>query len=174
MQTSISRQGLRHLVACVALLSVLFLGSSCAASGPVITIEPSAASLEVNDTLPVSITVENIADFTAFEVHLSFDANTVEVVELKDGGFIKAEFIIQNTFDNHAGTIDYAVAQIDHPPASGSGTLFEIVFRAKAVGSSPIHFRETQAAPMGALFSDSDGMAIQVLLMDGSLKIPGS
>lgn len=164
-----SRNGLAGRIWRVGIWAVLMLGASCAPAGPVITIEPSVSSLQINNTTRASVKVENIADLTAFEVHLAFDANALEVIQLNDGGFIKADFVIQNTFDNAAGTIDYAVAQIDHPPVNGSGTLFEIVFRAKAQGQSPIRFRETQAAPAGALFSDSNGMAIQVSLINGSM-----
>ena len=136
--------------------------------------EPSISSIQVTDTVLVSAQVENISDLIAVEVHLSFDASVLEVIELKDGGFLKTDFVIQSTFDNAAGTIDYAVAQINRPPANGNGTLFEIVFRAKAGGQSPIRFRETQAAPAGALLSDSNGMPIQVSLIDGNVNVGDS
>jgi hypothetical protein len=125
----------------------------------------------VSDTTRVPVTVEKIANLIAFEAHLSFDASVLEVLELKDGGFVTADFVVQSIFDNTAGTIDYAVAQIQQPPANGSGTLFEIVFRAKAAGQSPIFFRETPAAPAGVLLADPDGMAIQASLMNGSIEV---
>ncbi|HLE89833.1 MAG TPA: cohesin domain-containing protein [Anaerolineales bacterium] len=158
----------------VVVLSMLMLGTSCAPSSAIIKVEPPISSVQVNNTALVSAKVENIADLIAVEVHLSFDANVLEVTELNDGGFIKADFVIQNTFDNAAGTIDYAVAQINRPPANGSGTLFEIVFRAKARGQSPIRFRETPAAPAGVLLSDSNGMAIQISLTNGNVKVSDS
>jgi cohesin domain-containing protein len=171
MKTTLLRHELAGRISRVGILAVLILGTSCAPSGPVIKIEPSVSLLEVNNTTPVPVTVENIANLTAFEAHLSFDANVLEVIALNNGEFIKADFIVQNTFDNAAGTIDYAVAQIDHPPANGNGTLFEIVFRAKAQGKSSIDFRETQAATPGALFSDSNGVAIQVSLINGNVDV---
>ena len=169
-----SRNGLTSRIWQVVMLTVLMLGTSCAPSGPIIKVEPSISSIRVNNTALAPVKVENIANLTAFEVHLSFDANVLEVIELNDGGFIKADFVIQNIFDNAAGTIDYAVAQINRPPANGSGTLFEIVFRAKARGQSPIRFRETSAAPAGVLLSDSNGMAIQISLTNGNVKVSDS
>ena len=169
-----SRNRFRNGIWRVGISAILILGTACAPPGPVVTVERSASSLQVNNTERVAVTVENIADLTAFETHLSFDANVLEVMEMDDGGFIAADFIAQNIFDNAGGTIDYAVAQIDHPPANGSGTLFEIVFRAKAPGKSTIRFRETPAAPAGALFSDSNGMAIQVSLINGSVNVSDS
>jgi len=150
---------------------MFMLGMSCTPSGSIVKVEPSVSSLQVNDTALASVKVENIADLIAFETHLSFDANVLEVTELIDGDFIKPDFVVQKAFDNTAGTIDYAVAQIDRPPTNGDGTLFEIVFRAKAIGQSPILFRETQAAPTGMLLSDSTGMAIQVSLINGSIDV---
>ena len=169
-----SRNGLTSRIWQVVILTVLMLGTSCAPSGPVIKVEPSVSSIPVNNTALAPVQVENIAKLTAFEVHLSFDANVLEVTELNDGGFIQPDFVIQNTFDNIAGTIDYAVAQINRPPANGSGTLFEIVFRAKARGQSPIRFRETPAAPAGVLLSDSNGMAIQISLTNGNVNVSDS
>jgi hypothetical protein len=165
------RNGLAIRLWLVVVLAVLLLGTSCAPSGTVIKVEPSVSSVQVNNTVRVPIKVENINNLAATEVHLSFNATVLEVIQLTDGGFIKADFTVQNTFDNAAGTIDYAVAQIDRSPANGSGTLFEIVFRAKARGDSPIRFRGTQAAPAGALFSDSNGMAIQVSLTEGNVNV---
>jgi hypothetical protein len=170
----VSCNGLRNGIWRVGISAILILGPACAPSGPVIAVEPSVLALQVNHTARASVTAQDIADLIAFEVHLSFDANLLEVMEIDDGGFIAADFIAQNNFDNAVGTIDYAVAQISHPPANGSGTLFEIVFRAKAPGKSMILFRETPAAPAGALFSDSNGMAIQVSLINGSVNVGNS
>lgn len=160
----------------VVIVVTVLLGTACAPSAApsissAVKIEPSASSVQVNDTVNVLIKVENAADLIAFESHLSFDANVLEVVKVINGDFVKADFSVQNTFDNAAGTIDYAIAQIKSAPANGSGTLFEIVFRAKAAGDAPIRFRGTQAAPAGMLLSDSNGIMIQVSLMDGGVSV---
>ena len=156
-----------RIIAFIALL----LETSCAPAGSVLKVEPAASTIHVNDTVIVPIKIEDISNLTALEFHLSFDAAILEVVEMKDGGFLKADFPIQNTFDNTAGTIDYAVAQINREPATGNGILLEIILRAKASGTSPIVFRGTPAVPTGAIMSDSNGMAIQVSLINGSVKV---
>ena len=156
-----------------AIAGVLILGASCTPSRPGLTIESAAPSLQVNNTAHWSVNVENITDLTAYEAHLSFDPNVLEVTELIDGGFIQPDFVVQRTFDNAAGTVDYAVAQINRPPANGDGTLFEIVFRAKTPGQSTIRFREMPAAPTGAILADPDGIAIAVSLTDGDVSVSG-
>ena len=163
------RNGLIIRVWLVAAL--LMLGTSCAPSGAAIKVEPPGSAVQINDTFKAQIKIENVANLTAVEMHLSFDPDMLEVLALNNGGFLKADFPVQNTFDNTAGTIDYAVAQINRAPANGSGRLLEIVFRAKTEGQAPIRFRGTQAAPAGVLLSDPNGTAIPVALTDGSVSV---
>lgn len=161
----------RNLLLTRIWLVVLVLVAACAPVGAVVKVESSAARFQVDDTIAVPIRAENIANLTALEVHLSFDPAVLEVVSVKDGGFLKANFQVQNTFDNLAGTVDYAVAQIDGMPANGSGILLEVVFRAKASGEAPVRFRSTQAAPVGILLSDANGLAIKASFVDGNVHV---
>jgi hypothetical protein len=155
------------------LSSLILSAASCgtAKAGTELAIEPATSSLAVNETVSVSVNITGVANLTAIEIHLSFDPNILEVVEMTNGGFLQADFVVQNTFDNAAGTVDYAIAQMTQPPVSGTGMLLTIVFRAKAPGSSPVRFRETNAAPQGALLSDPNGKAIQVSLVNSNLNI---
>ncbi len=152
------------------LILVTLLTASCAPTGAALKVE-SPAPVSVNETIRVPIQVQNIEDLTAIEIHLAFDPSQLEVVALSNGDFLQADFTVQNAFDNTAGTIDYAIAQINRVPASGSGTIMEVVFRAKASGSAIIQYRSIPAAPAGALLADSKGTAIQVELGNGKVDI---
>jgi len=154
-----------------AALFVTALGVSCAPSGAAVKVEPSLSTIQKNELVNVPIKIENVINLSAIEVHISFNANVLEVTDLIESKFISADFKVQNAFDNTAGTVDYAVAQIDRAPVSGNGILFEIVFRAKASGESMIKFRETQAAPTGLLLSDSKGTAIPFIAAEGSVTV---
>jgi LysM repeat protein len=136
-----------------------------------VRIDPSTSTIQVNETASIAIKVDNIANLIAFEIHLSFDPSVLEVADLTNGGFVAADFEAQNTFDNEAGTIDYAVAQMNRPPAQGSGTLLNISFRAKGNGSSTVTTRATPAAPSGLLFADQNGTALQVSFVPGSIAV---
>jgi LysM repeat protein len=142
-----------------------------AQSGTVVRVEPSPVFAQVNANLNLSINIENVANLTAFEVHLQFNPAVLEVVQMTNGGFVAADFVAQNVFDNSAGTIDYAVAQMNRPPAQGSGTLLTITFRAKADGSAMVALRSTPAAPSGLLLADQNGAAIQSAWVDGSVTV---
>lgn len=131
----------------------------------------SAAEIQSGENFSVNVNINNTSDLTAFELHLAFDPAKLEVVELKNGGLLTADFVVQNTFDNQAGTIDYAIAQIGRDPVHGSGSILEIVFLANASGSSDLLFRQTAASPLGALLSNSNGQAIEFTAVNGSVVI---
>jgi LysM repeat protein len=153
-------------------LAISLTGTSAfAQSGTVVRVDPSALSAQVNDNVNLSIKVDNIANLTAIELHLSFNPSVLEVLQVTNGSFVVADFTAQNTFDNAAGTIDYAVAQMNRPAVQGSGALLNIAFRAKANGNSTVALRATQAVPSGLLLSDMNGMAIGASWMGGSVNV---
>jgi LysM repeat protein len=145
-----------------------------AQSGTTVRVDPLSVSAQINDNVNLSIKVDNVANLTAIESHLSFNPSVLEVLQVTNGGFIAADFPVQNTFDNAAGTIDYAVAQMNRPAAQGSGALINIVFRAKANGVSTVALRPTQSAPSGLLLSDANGIAIQTSWINGSVNVGSS
>ena len=51
-------------------------------------------------------------------------------VQVAPGDFLSADFVVQNRADNQAGTIDFAVTQLNPSKTkSGSGTLFTVYFQ---------------------------------------------
>jgi hypothetical protein len=161
-----------RLLAALALLVLTACGTGTPTSdGPVLNLLASSNSVKVGETFVLTLQVEGVSGLTAFEAHLSFDPALLEVVSIQPGGFVQPDFIVQNIFDNTAGTIDYAAAQFSQPAAQGSGALLMIEFRARAGGKSVIGFRGTPAAPDGAILADADGYAIQVALGQASVSV---
>jgi hypothetical protein len=155
---------------------ILALLTACTAqpagpTGPGLALIADADSVPVGQSFRVSLQAENIGGLIAAEAHLSFDPKTLEVVAVQEGDFVRPDFVVQNAFDNAAGTVDYAVAQINRPAAEGSGVLLTIEFRAKAAGTTHIRFRSIPAVPTGALLADSDGNAISIVLDEAIVKI---
>jgi hypothetical protein len=157
---------------CWVLTSVfaLFL-SSCSESGASLNFSPASVSTNVGQSFTVTLQANKINDLMAFEVHMGFDPAMLEVVFIEPAGFLQPDFIVQNTFDNAAGTLDYAAAQLGHPAVQGSGDLLKITFRARADGTATIDFRATPAAPDGALLADIDGLSIPVSLGKVTVRI---
>lgn len=145
--------------------------AACGASSPTLSLLPDTNMVKAGASFHVTLQAEQISGLTAAEAHLAFDPALLEVVAVQGGDFLQPDFVVQNVFDNASGTIDYAVAQLDHPAAEGSGALLVIEFRAKAAGETVIRFRSTPAASAGALLADADGNAIQVSLAEASISI---
>jgi LysM repeat protein len=176
MEFSMSRNQLAIRVSLLVIILVAAMGSTpvFAQGAAVVRVDPSTLSIQASDTANIAIKVDSVTNLTAIELHLAFDPSVLEVTSLSNGGFVAADFEAQNTFSNSAGTIDYAIAQMNRPPAQGSGTLLNISLRAKANGSSPITTRATPAAPGGLLLSDPNGMAIQASWIPGSVSVGSS
>ena len=155
----------------IILVASLSGAPALAQGAATVRVDPSTSSVQVNSSANIAIKVDNIANLSAFELHLSFDRAVLEVTGMTNGGFVAADFTVQNTFDNAAGTIDYAIAQLNRAPAQGSGTLLTIAFRAKAVGSSQVTTRATPAAPDGFILSDQNGMAIPASWQPGTINV---
>lgn len=153
------------------LLLALILLAACGPSGPALSLVSDKGTVKVGDSFRITLQAEQISGLTAAEAHLAFDPALLEVVAVQDGDFLQPDFVVQNVFDNSAGTIDYAVAQLDRPAAEGNGAVMVVEFRAKMVGDTLIRFRSTPAASAGALLADADGRAIQVSLGEASINI---
>lgn len=163
---------LYRIILALAVVFLSLIGSSASAQGAtVVRVDPSTISVKVGDTGNFAVKVENVSNLTAIELHLSYNPAVMEVTGMTNGGFVVADFTAQNTYDNAAGTVDYAVAQINRTPATGSGNLLIINFRAKANGISTVTARATQAAPKGYLLSDQNGTGIQASWTNGTINV---
>lgn len=155
-------------------ISLILPGTSASAQGgTTVSVNPALSYPQVNETLTVLVKADNVTNLVAFEIHLTFNAAVLEVTQISNGGLVAPDFVTQNLFDNGAGTIDYAAAQIDRTPASSNGTLLEIVSRARSTGKSQIALRSTDAVPTGVLLSDAKGTAIPISInavLDISVK----
>ena len=153
----------------LVIFSLFFVGKASAAT---LSVSPNNATVSVGNIISVRVVTNTQGEsINNAEATVQFPSDLLEVVSVNNGGFIQADFPVQNSFDNTAGTIDYAIAQPNGTPINGSGTLLEVVFRAKASGNSPIYFQETQAAPTGILLSDSNGSSIKASLANGGASV---
>ncbi len=79
--------------------------------------------------------IENIEDLGAYEVLLNYDPQSIQVLEIKTGGFLETSdremFGVSNTFDNYRGEISYAVSGLGFHKrgASGMGRLISIRYQ---------------------------------------------
>ncbi|MFN2221831.1 MAG: cohesin domain-containing protein [Candidatus Promineifilaceae bacterium] len=147
---------------------------SPAAETASLSVSPPAASILVSDTLTVNIVVSDVVDLYGAELALAFDPAIVAVVDdnpglagvqITPGSCPEANFVAQNTADNGAGTIHYAVTSLaPAAPCSGTGIIASVTFQGLAPGTSLISFTTW-------LLSDSDIQPIATTVTSGSLAV---
>lgn len=112
-----------------------------------ITLSPSNATIDGCETIGVEIWINNVNDLYGADVRLSFDPTIVEGIDIVPGDFLTNTWTTLDSIDNSAGTIEYAVTQLNpQPPADGSGVLATIQLRAAGEGVSDLAFTYTQLA----------------------------
>jgi len=141
-----------------------------------VTVRPDPLSLQIGtgSTGAVDILVEDVTDLYALEFEITFDPAMVEVVDadpdkegvqIEAGDFLSPDWLLNNTADNDAGTIAFALCQINpSPPQSGDGVLAIITWRSKGAGTSPLHFAHLLLAAPG-------GVEIPASAEDGQIAV---
>ena len=90
--------------------------------------------------LPVfTVRLDNLTDLTAYTVLLTFEPQSLRVLEVSNGDFLKDEMPApDNAIDNAAGTVRFGMARFgaDTPPESGSGALVLLRIMALQAGQT--------------------------------------
>ena len=144
--------------------------------GTSVIISPASTAIDIGTTTTVEVQVQNVTGLYGVDIRLSFDPAKLEVVDanpgvagvqIEPGPFLDVNqgFVAQNSADNAAGRINYAMTLLNPAsPVDGSGTLMRITFRAKAEGESVISF-------LSALLSDRPGMQIPATTVPGTITV---
>ncbi|MEW6096907.1 MAG: NosD domain-containing protein [bacterium] len=102
-------------------------------------ITPATQNIAVNSTFTCQAEIEDVERLRGAELHLSFNPNILEVIDIGTGTFPPNGWVMQNKYDNIKGEIDYTVGLISGS-ATGSGVLCEIKFKAISGGTSAVIF----------------------------------
>ena len=142
---SASRFGRACLALCV-ICSLGLSGRASAQSTALVHPVPSPASVEAGQTVAVQVRIDDVQNLYGFDIRLGFDPSTVEVVDedagaegvqIRPGDLLKSDFVVRNLADNAAGTVWYALTQLNpSEEVSGSGVAFTVTFRGKLAGAS--------------------------------------
>ncbi len=134
---------------------------------PTISLTTDKTTINKDEQFKVNIDVNGVADLYAADVRLQFDNSKLEVVDsnpnlpgtqIEIGKFLDPSagqgFVAQNSADNAAGRISYAVTLLSPAkPVTGGGTLATITFKAKDAGAPTISF-------LNALLTKQDNSTI--------------
>ena len=128
---------------------------TAANSGVVYTF--SKTPIHAGDTFTLDISAENVFDFAGWQFDIVFDSAILEVIKVTEGDFLKmggTTLFQSGSIDNVTGKITgLSVARLSTRGVSGSGTLLQVTFKAKAAG-------ETELALQNFQFGSTTGEAI--------------
>ena len=141
----------------------------------VVRSDPSVLEIAPGETATLTVVIDDAIDLYGIDVRASFDPQVVEVVDadpamdgvqMMAGTFPKPDFVARNVADNDAGTLRYAVTQVNPTePANGSGIVYSVQFRAKAsAGESPFTIGLVEMA-------DRTGQLLDVQPESGVIRI---
>lgn len=167
----------------IAVMTVLIVVPLSAQGTTSITLFPAATNLLVNNTTAIEIRVNNIQDpegsgLYGADVRLSFDAARLAVqdddgaqsgIQITPGPLLTSGsyYILFNTADNSAGTIQFVITQFNPtvPVANGnSGVLATIHFKGSSIGNAPVNFTFTELA-------NRNGFDIAASATGGSINV---
>ena len=126
----------RAALAAVVVCALLAAGSARAQTQALVSVSPEHQLVHLGDTFAVQVRIDDVQALYGFDVLLSFPPDLLEALSVVDEGFL-APGIGWQIIDNDAGTVNLVNTQINPAePASGSGALFTVVFRADAEGAT--------------------------------------
>lgn len=150
----------------------------------IVKVDPAQTTIALGQQVTVFIKIDNVTDLVGGEIHMTFNANVLEVldadpntdgVQISNGGMLVADFSGQNEADNVNGRIDFGIQQINRSAVTGSGTFAVINFRGKAAGDSPVTFIAIPSATTGVNLVNSAQLAISHTTQSGSVSVsPGT
>lgn len=110
---------------------------------------PSTISMKAGDTMTVGIAVNNAHDLYSVPLLLQYNPAVIEVEDVRNGGFLSGGTqniaIVHQENAQQGQTVISATRSPNTPGISGSGTLFGIVIKAIAPGTSQLQIVQVNA-----------------------------
>ena len=111
----------------------------------------SQTPIHTGDTFTLDIRAENITDLAGWQFDITFDPTALEVISVSEGNFLKigggSTFFQGGSIDNVAGKITgLNAARLSTQGVSGTGTLLQVRFEAKAAGETELALRNFEFA----------------------------
>ncbi len=105
----------------------------------ILKITPSLQNIALGSTFTTQVELLNVVQLFGGDIHLKFDPNILEVIQIGSGTF-PANPMITGTFSNTTGWIHYGFFLFSPASATGSGVVCNIVFKGITGGKSDVVF----------------------------------
>jgi len=122
-----------------------------AQAAPVATLQfqPQAVSMKPGDTMTVGLAVSNVQDLYSIPLLLQYNPAVIQVEDVRNGGFLSGGTqniaIVHQENPQQGQSVISATRSPNTPGISGSGTLFGIVIKAIAPGTSQLQILQVNA-----------------------------
>jgi hypothetical protein len=164
-----------RLLAAGVLLAFLFaLPAAAQGKSAVVRSDPAALEVNVGQVVTLNIVLADAQKAYGIDVRATFDPQLVEVVDadpgkegiqMTPGAFLRPDFVARNVVDNTAGTLRYALTQVNPTqPASGTGVIFIVQFRGKTPGETTLTLGPVEMA-------DRQGQTLPVTIQSGTIRV---
>jgi general secretion pathway protein D len=122
---------------------------SGATAAPQLYFEPASVTLKQGDTTTIGLAVSTVNDLYSIPLLIHYNPAAVQVQEVRNGGFLSGGTqqiaIVQQIDEQRGEIIVSATRQTNTPGVNGTGTLFGIVVRAIAPGTSTFQILQVNA-----------------------------
>ena len=103
----------------------------------------SKTPIHLGDTFTLDISAETVFDLAGWQFDIAFDPAALEAIDVSEGNFLKADggatFFQSGSINNAAGKITgLSAARLSTQGVSGTGTLLQVRFKAKATGETEL------------------------------------
>ena len=161
-----ARNAVQYLACVIMAMACVLLpaGSVVHADDPaLVSIQPPAQSIGVEQTVTMDVQVEGVQDLYAAEFTLRYDASVIEVLNAEVGSLLAGGTPILRV-DNDGGTVMFAVTLLNPaPPVSGSGPIAVLTIRGKMNGGTVLSLE--------ALLSDPTGVVLPARARGGTINV---
>ncbi|MEK9149627.1 MAG: dockerin type I domain-containing protein, partial [Candidatus Desantisbacteria bacterium] len=137
-----------------------------------LSFEPSSIDeAKVGDLITMNILVSWAKDSYGGEVHLSFNPDLLEAIDITKGDWIGESCCLQiKRIDQRLGRIDLALGSIE-PIKESFGLFATMSFRVKAEGESIIKFEFDQEANRNTFFIEKDNVVPEINSDEAKIEV---
>jgi hypothetical protein len=155
-----------RLFLCILVLIVILTPVTLAA-GPILQPDPVNLVVNPGEVVKWPIEILDVTDLYGVDVRLKFDPAYIYVTELTYGSIPYPDFVVRNWVDNRAGTVWYALTQINpRLPFTGSGTVMTLTLTGIGSGTSALGVTIEAAR--------RDGVKIPITAKAGQITVTGN
>ena len=135
---------------------------------PVLAFEPANVSLKAGETTTIGVVVQSAQDLYSVPMLMQYDPKVISVEDVRQGGFLSGGqqpiAVVQRVDKERGQAIVSATRMPNTPGVNGNGTIFGVVVKGVAPGSSTISILQVNAR-------DSQQRPLQFVTKEATVKV---